>query len=213
MKKISIILLIVLLSTILFFQYSAYKRYNPPGNYNYPVNDSIDINFYKPLLVQQYYENAYQIGSFARQLWFNEGIDIIFLDERKSESKNAIAYYKTLLATTKIIEQKLVRSGNLKKQGYNNSEIELIFEKGGSPEKIRRKKAMTKLMPLNHLKAGDIGEGVWLLQKILISKGYKIPQDGNFGLETYNALKEFQEKNDLYPSGSVTITTLKRLVK
>ncbi len=213
MKKISIILLIVLLSAILFFQYTTYKRYNPPSNFNYPVNDSIDISFYKPLLVQQYFENAYQIGSFARQLWFNKGIDINFLDEAKDESKNAIAYYKTLIATTQIIEKKLIMSSILKIQGYNNSEIELIIEKGSTPEEIKYKEAIAELMLLNHLKTGDIGKEVWSLQKKLISKGYKIPQDGNYGIETYNALKDFQEKNDLYPSGSVNITTIKELAK
>ncbi|MCF6361367.1 MAG: peptidoglycan-binding protein [Cyclobacteriaceae bacterium] len=213
MKKISVILLIVLLSTISFFQYVTYKRYNPPSNFNYAVNDSIDTNFYKPLLVQQYFENAYQIGSFARQLWYNKGIDINFLDEAKDESKNAIAYYKTLIATTQIIEKKLIRSSSLKKQGYNNNEIELIIEKGSSPEEIKYEEAIAKLMPLNHLKTGDIGEGVWDLQKKMVGKGYKIPQDGNFGMETYNALKDFQEKNNLYPSGIVNTTTLKELAK
>lgn len=213
MKKILIALFIILISFIVFFQYKSYKKYNPPDYFNYAVNDNIDVNYYDPVVVQQYFENAYQLGSFARQLWFNNGIDINFLDENKYESRNAAAYYKTLIATTNILEQKLIRSSKLKETGFTNSDIKRIMEDAISPEKIRYQHAIESALHLDRLAIGDIGHDVWELQNKLITKGYDIPKDGTFGSETQYAIKDFQEKRGLYPSGAINIATIKELVK
>ncbi len=213
MKKIVWTLLIVFLSIILFFQYKNYKRYSPPSYFNYTINDSVDVNYYDPIIVQQYFENAYQIGSFARQLWFNKGVDINFLDESKHESNNALSYYKTLLATTHILEKKLIKSSKLKQDGFSNNEIKNSIENGILPANISYQQAIDSVLYLNKLKMGDVGQGVWALQKLLIAKGYSIPKDGNFGMETHNAIINFQQKNDLYPAGIINIATIKELVK
>lgn len=213
MKKIIWSLIIVFLSVTLLFQYKKYKRYNPPAYFNYVVKDSIDVNYYNPIAVQQYFENAYQIGSFARQLWFNKGIDINFLDESKHESIPAKKYYKTLLATTHILEQKLIKSYKLKQQGYTNNEIKRIMEEGIPSDKIGHQQAINAMLFINKLKIGDVGQNTWALQKLLITKGYDIPKDGSFGIETHNAIINFQRKNDLYPNGIINIATIKELVK
>lgn len=212
MKKIVIVLIIILLSFIIYFQYKSYKKYHPPTSYNYAINDSIDVSYYDPLIVQQYFENAYQLESFARQLWFNKGIDINFPDEEKDESGNALDYFRVLTAKTNILESKLIRSYKLKTLGFTNDEIKSM-EKGISPEKMRYQQAVTSALQLDQLKIGDVGQEVWVLQNILIKKGYDIPKEGNFGSETLSAIKDFQEKKDLYPSGAINIATIKELIK
>ena len=48
---------------------------------------------------------------------------------------------------------------------------------------------------------------------MLISKGYEMSLDGLFKEKTFQAIKEFQLKNDLFPSGKVNKNTLLKLVK
>ncbi len=213
MKKILIALVIIFLSSILIFQYKNYKKYNPPSYFNYTTNDSIDINYYDPIIVQHYFENTYQLGSFARQLWFNKGIDINFLDESKDNSRDALNYYKTLIATTHILERKLIKSYKLKETGFANNEIKRIIETGTSAAEIHYQQAIESALYLNNLRMGDTGQDVWALQKLLIAKGYDIPKDGNFGNETQNAIIDFQKGKDLYSSGAIDIATIKELVK
>ena len=74
MKRLALILITISLIVIAYFQYRNYRRYNPPSPYDYPVDSSIDINYFDPQLVAQYYEYAYDLGSFARMKWAGEGI-------------------------------------------------------------------------------------------------------------------------------------------
>lgn len=51
---------------------------------------------------------------------------------------------------------------------------------------------------------GDCNKDVLLLQKILMAKGYALPKygaDGDFGSETFNAVKQFRVENKLNSSG------------
>ncbi len=213
MKKIFKGLIIVLLALILYIQYSNYTRYSPPSYFNYEINDSVDVNYYDPLLVQEYFKSAYEIGSFARQLWFNKGIDIRFPDEDKPETNEAVEYYKRLVSTTRIIEKKLILSNVLKKDGFTNKDIKIIVEQGVSPDYLAYQQLLKENLALNELETGDVGQEVWELQKLLIAKGFNIPKDGTFGEETRMALIEFQKSKDLFPSGKVNIPTIKELVK
>ncbi len=213
MKKLFKGLVIVLLALILYVQYSNYKRYSPPSYFNYEINDSVDVNYYDPLMVQEYFKSAYEIGRFARQLWFDRGIDINFQNVEETEIKEAANYYQNLLSITQIIERKLVLSGRLKNEGFTNNDIKLIFEQGVVPGQVKYQKLLKEHLNLNNLTKGDISQEVWELQKLLIAKGYKIPKDGTFGQETHSALIEFQKSKDLFPSGKVNIATIKELIK
>jgi len=212
MKRIAVGLIITALFIIAFFQYKNYQKFNAPAYFNYKVNDSLDINYHDPLTLQQYYENAYEIGSFARELWFNKGIDIHFVDYEQEESENAVRYYKQLLATTEILEKRLLSSARLKSLGFNNEEIKSIEDLGLSPQNYIFLKETELNQHLSGLKVGDIGHDVWELQKIILAKGYKIPKDGKFGTETEAALKDIQEKWDIFPSGIVDEATLQGLI-
>ncbi len=213
MKKILWLVIVLLLASLLYFKYKDYTKYNPPTYFNYTINKAIDINYHNPKVVKEYFENAYKIGSFARQLWAIKGVDINFISSENPDFINSYSYYQSLVVNTQIIEQKLVLSSELKKKGFSNKEIELIEIEGGNPKKIEKEKAYKTLLQLNNLTSGDIGQEVWLLQKQLISMGYKIPKDGLFGNETLIAVIDLQKKNDLYPSGEIDLATIKALIK
>ena len=61
------------------------------------------------------------------------------------------------------------------------------------------------------LELGDNGEAVKSIQNLLISKGYKLVADGDFGNNTKNAVIDFQSKNGLVADGVVGSKTLERL--
>ncbi|WP_020527164.1 peptidoglycan-binding domain-containing protein [Flexithrix dorotheae] len=199
MKKLAIILLIIALPIIIFFQYKQYERFHPPVNYTYPVNDSIDINYHDQLLVSKYYEQAFKVGAIARESWFNEDIDVRFPDLENIDARERAALYNQIIASVKHIEKILIQSKMLKAQGFNNEEIKTIEKEGISPKKFRYKKYL--LDKMIGAKKGDKNSGVWEVQKLLNTKGYKIPTDGIFDIRTDSAIRDFQTKNNLYPSG------------
>ena len=51
------------------------------------------------------------------------------------------------------------------------------------------------------------------LQKKLSAKGFVVKADGIMGPQTHNAIKQFQAKNGLQPTGQVNELTLKKLYK
>lgn len=57
------------------------------------------------------------------------------------------------------------------------------------------------------LKSGSKGDAVKRLQEILKSKGHNVGIDGDFGDNTFNALKDFQLKNKLVADGVVGYNT------
>lgn len=63
------------------------------------------------------------------------------------------------------------------------------------------------------VKIGSTGPLVKTLQNILVKIGYRIEVDGIFGLGTKLAVKDYQEKNRLIPTGIVSKRTWDLLVK
>ena len=47
----------------------------------------------------------------------------------------------------------------------------------------------------------------------MVKKGFAIPSDGIFKEITENALKNFQEKNKLFPNGKIDLITLDYLLR
>lgn len=208
MKKLALLIIIIALPLILFFQYKKYRRFHPPSEYDYPISDSIDVHYHDPEVLLHYYENAYKIGSFSRELWASKGVDIRYPDTSETETQSALRYYQQLLQTTTHLEGKLKYSRALKNQGFDNNEIKIIEERGISPQNFR----LLHKMNLMGLKIGVKGSTVWELQKLLTALGYEIPVDGIFSIETDQALKDFQRKNELYPSGITDEATLRALI-
>jgi len=80
----------------------------------------------------------------------------------------------------------------------------------------RWKKFKTKLsieikLPSVTLKKGSIGDEVKILQNALTRKGFPVKADGDFGLQTENAVKLFQSKNELIADGIVGSKTWEKL--
>lgn len=208
MKRLALLVIIIVLPIIAYFQYSRYSRFQTPGDYDYAVNDSIDVHYHDQQLLQQYYKNVYEIGTFARSNWHTYKIDVRFPDMDDIRAQQAADYYQQLLKTTALQEDKLIYSKVLKAQGFDNQEIAEIERQGLSPQSYR----LSKTGQMLGLQRGDKGENVWELQKVLQKKGYELPADGVFDIITENALKTYQEAEGLYPSGQVTESSLRELL-
>ncbi|MBX2843441.1 MAG: peptidoglycan-binding protein [Flammeovirgaceae bacterium] len=199
MKKLAIIILIITLPIIIFFQYKQYERFHPPVNYTYSINDSIDYHYHNQLLVSQYFEQAYKVEALARESWFNENIDVRFPDLENKKARTKAELYNQIIASAKYIEKILIYSKNLKDLGYSNTEIKIIEREGINPKKFKYQKYYLEKMIGS--KKGDVHSGVWEVQKLLNEKGYQIPTDGIFNIRTDSAIRDFQVKNNLFPSG------------
>lgn len=209
MKKLAVLLAIIFLPPLTFFQYQSYKRFRPAVDYDYAINDGIDYNYYNPRTVQDYVENTLKVGNYARSQWFSKDIDVRFPNDEKPEELKSAEHYDLLVTTTKLLEAKLLLSTKLKQEGFNNNEILEIEKSGLSPSNYYYQKKSGLL----NLQIGQAGSQVYEVQNILIAKGYDIPHDGVFGAETETALKDYQTQNQLFSSGILDEKTLKSLIK
>lgn len=209
MKRLLILLIVLGICSYLAVQYFKDRRFNPPSDYDYPISEQIDKDFYDPTVLKTYYQTALEIGTYARALWHSEGIDVRFLDQENIASIEAVNYYNQLIVTAKQIENQLVRAKSLKDEGFENREIRMIMEQGLTPEEI----SLRQHAHLLNLKMGDTGAHVWELQKLLNKQEESIPEDGIFNRMTQRRLMEFQVKSELFASGTVDQKTLKALLK
>ncbi|MDN5204476.1 peptidoglycan-binding domain-containing protein [Fulvivirgaceae bacterium BMA10] len=207
MKRLALIIITISLVVIAYFQYKKHQWKMNLVEYDYAVSKNIDANYYNPELVRQYYDNVFKLKTFVRSQWRNHGIDVLHPND-DSESLDAVDYFNRLQSLTKSIESKLEHSKTLKDQGFDNLAIQYIAEHGISPKNY----GLINNQDYIGLQAGDLNANVWELQKILINQGYDIPKDGKFGPETESALKDLQEKNDMFPSGIVDRNTLKLIL-
>ena len=210
MKKILIIVIIITLPIIAYFQYATWKRYNPPSDFAYPLKDDIDVNYYNADWVKEYYANAVELARFAREKYSNEGFDVQFPENTNVDQLNASKYYHNLIARNMFIEKQLQYGMQLKQMGLNNSDIQRVIETGINPEflEVYNNKSTYLLLRL-----GDVGPEVWQVQKTLLSQGFELPLDGTFGVETGRQLQAFQSKNSIFPSGVLDEETFLTLFK
>ncbi|WKN44761.1 peptidoglycan-binding domain-containing protein [Tunicatimonas pelagia] len=208
MKRLAILIVIITLPVITYYQYQKYRRFHPPVEYSYTTNDSIDVYYYDPAVLQHYYKNVYEIGAFARQMWYNKQIDVRFPDENDTEAMPAARYYQQLLQTTAYLEGRLIRSQQLKQAGFTNQNIKVMEAEGLSPLSFY----LTKHQSLIGLARGEKNASVWQLQKLLRKHDHDIPLDGIFNKITEQALQDFQQSQDLYPSGQVDEYSLRKLL-
>ena len=61
------------------------------------------------------------------------------------------------------------------------------------------------------LRNGDEGDDVRVMQQVLIKKGYKIKDDGKFGGDTEDAVRDFQTKSGLNADGEIGAETRGKL--
>lgn len=207
MKKLILLVLIITLPLLTYFQYEKYKKFHPPVDYEYEANEGIDVHYHDYALVEEYYGKIVEISAYARSKWSNEGIDVRFPDESSETELDIAAYYNQLLVRVKWIESRLIYSAKLKEKNLSNDQIILV--ESGTP--VALAKLDSRKNELVDLKIGDVGEAVWLLQKQLVNKAKGQKTDGVFGIETQTALIEFQLANNLYSSGAMNESTFKVL--
>ncbi|WP_084147212.1 peptidoglycan-binding domain-containing protein [Thermonema rossianum] len=210
MKKVLFLLILIMLGTIGYNQYRQLRKFSPPNHYDYEAKTkSIDVNYYDMQAVERYFELCYEIGRFARQAWYNHGIDVRFPDESKPQSVQASLHYRQLLKEVKLLEARLIQSKELKSKGFDNRAIRYIEENGIAPQLYHAH----RLLNGKTLHRGNEGEAVWYIQK-LIAKQYKpIRIDGIFNQETEDAVKALQTKWNMYPSGIVDMDFVNKLLQ
>ncbi|MFY0591548.1 peptidoglycan-binding domain-containing protein [Roseivirga sp.] len=209
MKRLLTFAILLGVISYIVVQYLKDRRFNPKGDYDYDISETIDTDFYDPMVVKAYYKGALEIGAYARSLWNNDGIDVRFMDREDFESTQATEYYNLLIATTEMLEDKLELSAKYAAEGYNKDQIKVIMEKGLTPEDIKYEKNSYFL----GLRIGMNGQTTMELQQLLNAKGEELLADGIFNIITRNSLRSFQTRNGLYPSGIVNEKTLKALLK
>jgi peptidoglycan hydrolase-like protein with peptidoglycan-binding domain len=210
MKRLIVILAILGIIAYATVHYLEDRRFNPPSKYyDFPVSEQIDTEFYNPNVIKEYYGTILEIGNFARSSWNYDGVDVLSPDYGKTEDKLKAKYYAALRQTAMMLEDKLEESKRLKDLGYNNEQIKMLMEQGLTEEDL----LLREKSYLLGLARGANGATVWELQKLLNIEGDSIPEDGIFNLITTNRLKEFQNNNNLFPSGEVDLNTLKALLK
>ncbi|MEO9869153.1 peptidoglycan-binding domain-containing protein [Ekhidna sp.] len=207
MKKLLLVILIITLPLITYFQYKNYRRFHPPVAYEYSISDKLDLSYHDYTLVEEYYSKSVEVGAFARAKWRNDDIDVRFPDENLEVEKNAAKYYNQMLSRLSWLEDVLEHSFELKEAGYSNEEIKHI--ESGIPADVS--KWINEKPSFLGMVIGDRGQYVWRVQEKLIAKGYEHNLDGVFGLATQNATITFQIDNNLYPSGSIDELTFQKL--
>jgi murein L,D-transpeptidase YcbB/YkuD len=209
MKRIAIFLVVVSLLVIAFVQFMNWRKFSFDPSYDYEISKEVDTEYHNPEILKKYYESAYRVGSFAREVWFNKGLDVKFMDSTNPESQAATNTYEQMLVMTKMLEAALVNSKKLKEQGFDNQAIKYIEENKIHPSVY----SYHILFNGRTFKRGDLESGIWKMQQLFNKLGKTIKVDGNFNLETEAAVKEFQAENNLFPSGVAEQETLQLLLK
>lgn len=223
MKQIIIFLLVIILLIIGYSQYQKYKRFTPP-EYQYVAHENIDLSYHDKPFLLNYYKAIEDVNGYVITQWSAHRIDVRNPEEDDEKTQAAVSKYTEKLGIVKFYENQLVQSKSLKEKGMTNADIKLLAEKGitASQQQEQQKKADQLNMfrqlfdhaeSTNGLRLGSSNAFIYEIQKLLVSKGYDIPVDGVFENITVEAIRVFEEKNDLFPDGYIDALTLEHLLK
>lgn len=219
MKKILIFILTVIVLIFAYNEYKDYKRFHPK-NSNYLANENIDLNYHDQSVVYDYNEAISTLNGFVITQWSTNEIDVRHPEDDDVQTQYAVEEYSKKLAKVKFYEAKLTQSKTLKNKGLNNTDIKSIETKGFSAKdhshhikSERFKEMMIKSLPKTNLIYQEKSAFVYEVQKLLVQKGFDIPVDGVYKSITSEALKDFEEKNQLFPDGKIDILTLDKLLE
>jgi len=211
MKRIFYLIVIISLPILLWFQYDRYRRFNPPTDYRLELNPGIDVNYYDPEVVLQYYKYAHESETYARYCWKKHKVDVLAPQLNNPEEQEMARIYNQIKSTASFIEQKLLASANMKSQGYSNEDIRSWETTGLSPENFMIVQILGE--PEGVIRMGEEGDGVWKLQRLFHEKGYDIRVDGVFDQETLIALNQFQETRNMKVTQGVDREVLEVLLR
>jgi len=216
MKQIIIFLLLIIAAVIGYGEYSDYQRYNST-NVEYKSDQKIDLNYYNQELISNYYKAVEDLNSYVKLQWTANDIDVRTPEYEDLETKDAVKKYADKLALVKFYEAKLHNSLELKAEGKNNKEIQFLELNGISLEKYNNEQHAQLIKSLfktnTKLYNGEKNAIIYEVQKKLVEQGETVRIDGVYRIETLNAIKAFEEKNNLLADGYLDELTLELLFK
>lgn len=218
MKKILIFILIVIVLIFAYGQYKDYQRFHPK-NANITASKNIDLNYHNPSTVSNYFEAIEAANNYMQMQWSVNNIDVRSPENDDETTTLAVNQYGKKIAKVNFYKAILEQSQSLKKEGLNNSDIKLLESKNLSFSDLRKTetaskyKAMIKeMLPERTLYSGEKSAFIYEMQKLLVAKGFDIPIDGVYQKKTSDALKTFEEKNNLFPDGKIDAMSLDLLL-
>lgn len=204
MKQIIIFLLVIILALIGYGQYKTCKRFTLTA-YEYKIPETIDVSNADKGLLLDYFEAVEAVNGYVITQWSSDEIDVRNPEDDDEEINAAVSEYRKKLANVKFYESQLLNPSVSEKPKTELSEAE-------KKNKLIRK--MFNSDPArNSLRIGDRSALVYEVQRLLIGHGDMIQLDGLFKIETFNALKTFEEKNLLFADGKLDAITLEYLLK
>lgn len=216
MKQIIILLLIIIASFIGYGKYEQHQRFNTP-KVNYKTDASLDINYYNKDIVYRYYNAIEDLNSFVMLQNSANNIDVRKPEDDDEKTKAAVKIYADKLAKIKYYEAFLAQSNALKQQNLTNADIKDLETKGialATQNKIQEINKIKSLFDANKkINYGQKSALIYEVQKILVAKGFEIKVDGIYKIETQNAIKNFESKNNLFADGELDTLTLDALFK
>ena len=211
---VSLILLIVGLWG--YNKYSHHKKYENISRFDYLPKDSLDYSYFDQGTLATYLDNCDRLTDMAKTLWLKNGVDVTTTKTGFGEIQSKIDHYNSMLKYTKLLEEKLSESKDLKDQGLNNDIIETILDKGitiGAVENEKDKLDGYEFLKGKNVSAHSPSNEIWEMQKLLNANDYNININGVFDASTDSALLDFQKANNLYPSHVCDDITLKKLAE
>ncbi|WP_121051636.1 peptidoglycan-binding domain-containing protein [Lacinutrix venerupis] len=218
MKKILFFIIAII---ILMFAYSEYKEYQRfhPENANLKVSETIDVNYYNQEVVYNYYDALEAANNYMQMQWSANGIDVRSPEDDDEETALAVAEYGKKIAKLNYFKAVLEQSKTLKSEGLSNNDIKFFESEGVSIAEYNKtkaeedfKKEILSMLPQKPLYSGEKSVFVYEMQKLLVKKGFDISVDGVYKNITSEALKSFEEKQNLFPDGKIDVITLKALL-
>lgn len=216
MKQLIILLLLIIAFIIGFGKYQQYKRYNSP-KVDYKTEKKLDLEYYNQELVLNYHKAIEDLNSFVMMQWTVHDIDVRTPEHDDEETKIAVAKYVDKLAIIKYYEVKLEKSASLKQSGLSNKEIQFLEETGTDLKAYQHRQEVDKIKSMFNANEkmiyGQKSALIYEVQKRLVANGLDIKVDGLYKIETLNAIKIFEEKNNLFADGFLDVVTLDALFK
>lgn len=214
MKQLIILLLLIIVFIIGFGKYNQYKRYNSP-EVNYKIDKSLDLEYYNQEMVMNYNNAIEDLNSFVMMQWTANNIDVRTPEDDNAQTKLAVAKYAKKLGDIKYFESKLEKSASLKSNGLSNKEIKFLEETGSDLKTYKKQLKINKIKSLfnadEKLTYGHKSPLIFEVQKKLVANGIDLTIDGFYKTETLDAIKLFEEKNNLFADGNLDVLTLDAL--
>ena len=219
MKKILLFILVVIIAIFAYSQYTEYQRFHPKKA-NLAIAKNIDINYHNKETVYSYYEALEGANNYMQMQWSANNIDVRSPESDDAETTMVLTEYGNRVAKVNYYKAILEQSKVFKNEGLTNEDIKLIETKGISIADykkaeitLKHKGLVLSMMPEKALYSGEKSAFVYEIQRLLEKQGYTIPVDGVYKNITSEALKSFEEKNNLFPDGKIDIITLDLLLK